>query len=193
MGLSQLICCTEAIFMHNPNAVDGTPLWYHNEMTNTITCTDVNGNTYDIPLSDLQWRPSAYGIVIKDGCVLLSRQFGRYDLPGGGIDLGEEPTAAVIREIKEETGIDAAAPRILGVENSFFHAAHSNMQSFQTIMLYYACDFIGGELSTDGFDEDEKGYAELAEWVPLSSLNDIGVASTVDYRSYIRQAAEQMT
>lgn len=160
-------------------------------MTNTITCKDVEGNKYEIPVDELAWRPSAYGIVIKDGNVLMSKQFGdMYDLPGGGVDLGETLEAAVIREVKEETGIDVAEPKNIGVQNSFFHSAHGNKKSYQSIMLYYVCTFQGGELSTDGFDEYEQEYAEMAEWVPLSSIDTIKIASTVDFRPYIKLAAQ---
>ena len=57
-------------------------------MNKTVIARDINGNTYDVPLNELSWRPSAYAIVIQEGNVLLSKQFNGYDLPGGGIDFG---------------------------------------------------------------------------------------------------------
>lgn len=158
-------------------------------MDKTVICKDVDLNEYQISVSELSWRPSAYGIVIKDDHVLLSRQFGRYDLPGGGVDLGEPVEAAVIREVKEETGITVNTPRVVGVENSFFKSTHGNNKSYHSILMYYICDFVGGELSIEGFDEYEKQYAELAEWVPLITVDTLETASTVDFRPYIKQAA----
>ena len=160
-------------------------------MTNKITCLDVEGNKYKIPIDELEWRPSAYGIVIQDGKVLMSKQFGdKYDLPGGGVDLGEDLGAAVIREVKEETGINVSEPKNIGVENSFFHSAHGNKKSYHSILLYYVCTYQGGTLSTDGFDEHEREYAEMAEWIPLESIDDIKIASTGDVRPYIKIAAQ---
>ncbi|MBQ2032672.1 MAG: NUDIX domain-containing protein, partial [Lachnospiraceae bacterium] len=51
-------------------------------------------------------RPSARGIIEKDGKFLLmhSRKFGYYKFPGGGIEAGEDPIQALIREVGEETG-----------------------------------------------------------------------------------------
>lgn len=162
-------------------------------MDKTVICKDVDLNEYEVPVNELHWRPSAYGIVIKDNCVLLSRQFKRYDLPGGGVDLGEPIENAVIREVKEETGIDVDVPRIVGVENSFFKSAHGNNNSYHSVLLYFVCDFVGGELSIDGFDEYEKQYAELAEWIPVDAIDAIEIASTVDFRPYIKQVAGKGT
>jgi 8-oxo-dGTP diphosphatase len=161
-------------------------------MSRFVNCVDINGNNYEIAVGDLAWRPSAYGIVIKDGAVLLSKQFGKYDLPGGGVDLGEDLKDGVIREVKEETGIDVINPSIIGVENSFFHASHSNGKSYHSILIYYSCKYNGGALSTDGFDTHEKEYAEMAEWIKLESVDSIEIASSVDFRPYIKKAAQMI-
>jgi 8-oxo-dGTP diphosphatase len=161
-------------------------------MLKTVICKDVDSKEYDVPVDQLQWRPAAYGIVIKDGKILLSKQFGdRYDLPGGGIDLGETPEAGVIREIKEETGIDAKKPKFISYINSYFYSGHAEKEAYQCLMFFYLCEFAGGELSTAGFDEWEKQYAELAEWIPLETLDDIGIASSVDYRPFVKKALEE--
>jgi 8-oxo-dGTP diphosphatase len=110
-----------------------------------VTCVDVFGKKHEIAISELRWRPSAYGVVIRGDKVLLCKQFGKYNLPGGGIELGEKPQEAVLREVKEETGIDVVRPRLLGVESDFFRMSHDeDKASFQTLLLYYACEYVGG-------------------------------------------------
>jgi 8-oxo-dGTP pyrophosphatase MutT (NUDIX family) len=156
-----------------------------------ITCVDIYGKKHQVPVSELRWRPSAYGVVIRGDKVLLCKHFKKHNLPGGSINLGETPEAAVIREIKEETGIDAANPRLLGMENDFFRMSHSDGSCSQSLLLYYVCDYVGGQLSTDGFDEEEQQYAELAEWTPLKLLDTLQVTSSKDYRKYIKQAAAE--
>jgi len=158
-------------------------------MSKTVTCLDVFGKTYTVPVDKLIWRPSTYGIVIKDNKILLSRQFGdKFDLPGGGLDLGEKPEDGVIREVQEETGINAKNPKLLGVENSFFQSSHAKDESYHSLLFYFVCEYAGGKLSTAGFDDYEKQYAQIAEWVPLEQLDKLDLASTVDYRPYVKKA-----
>ncbi len=158
--------------------------------TNTVICRDVHGGTCEVPVEKLSWRPSAYGIVVREGKILVSKQFGnKYDLPGGGIELGETPEQAVIREVKEETGLDVTKPWFVTAVTNFFvwPTADAPTEFYQSILMYYTCDFVGGELSVEGFDEHEKQYAELAEWHPLSKLDQLRVASSYDWRTVVQK------
>ena len=63
-----------------------------------------------------------HALISKDDKYLfLKRQNGAkhdpscWDLPGGGIELGEQPSEAIIRETREEAGIDIKAGKILSV------------------------------------------------------------------------------
>lgn len=64
----------------------------------------------------------ARGVCVKDGKVLLcypkSRSYAY--LPGGHIEFGETGREALVREMKEETGLDATAGELLGVVESSF-------------------------------------------------------------------------
>lgn len=113
-----------------------------------------------------------------------------YGLPGGGFNLGEDPKDGVVREVKEETGINVNKPKLIGLENSYFKTTHaSTNKAYHSIILYFVCNYIGGKLSIDGFDKDERINSELAEWIPLKNIPDLKLASTVDYRPYITMAA----
>jgi len=154
----------------------------------TVTAVDIDGRKYEgVPISELTWRPSVYGIVIKGDRILLCKHFGRYNLPGGSIELGESIEAALVREVKEETGIDVAQPRLVAADSNLFKLPFDG-HFIQSILMYYACDAVGGELSTDGFDPDEKKYAEMAEWVPLATIDEWQITSSIDFRPYVKLA-----
>jgi 8-oxo-dGTP diphosphatase len=160
-----------------------------NAKDKAVTALDVFGKEHQVATRDLSWRPAVYAIVIENNKVLMLRQFKtKHQLPGGGVDLGEDLEEAVVREAKEETGLDVEIIRPTGVKTSLFYDGHSkgDDKAFHSILIYYLCKQVGGELSTEGFDEDEVEYAELAEWVPLEKLDDIELSSTVDYRDVIR-------
>lgn len=60
----------------------------------------------EAPLKGVAYRdrPGAYGVLLRDGEVLLAMQNGALLLPGGGVDPGESPVRALHREVLEETG-----------------------------------------------------------------------------------------
>ena len=60
------------------------------------------------------------GIITKDGKILLIKRKnepfkGKWALPGGFVEYGERVEEAVLREIKEETGLNAKIKKLLGV------------------------------------------------------------------------------
>ena len=155
-------------------------------MPEVVTCVDLAGRHHTVSVEQLVWRPAAYAIVIKDGKLLVSPRRKGYDLPGGGVEFGETPEAAVIRETKEETGIVVANPRLVAADTVFF-TFDASEEKYQCLMLYYLCDFADGELSADGFDEWELQHSFMPEWHPLSELDTMIPASSVDFRKYVQQ------
>ena len=59
-------------------------------------------------------RVAAYAVIVRAGEILLTRlapaisEMEMWTLPGGGIDFGEHPDVAVVREVHEETGLQCA-------------------------------------------------------------------------------------
>ena len=147
---------------------------------------DIDGNEYEVTAGDLTWRPAAYGIVIHDGKILLTKENGKFHLPGGGVELGEDPEDAVVREIREETGILVADPKLVDMNSSFFTWQESeqppNFTHVQSLMLYYHCNYVGGTLGDVELDEYETLAGLTAEWIEVAKLPEIAVGTTVDWR-----------
>ncbi|HTE22145.1 MAG TPA: NUDIX domain-containing protein [Candidatus Limnocylindria bacterium] len=158
----------------------------------TVTSSDIHGTKYQVALDQLEWRPAAYAIVIQNDKILLTRQHGVFHLPGGGVEFGEMPDEAVVREAREETGAVIANPKLVGCISGFFTWYDGKKDTHvQSILLYYHCDFVGGELSTDGFMDDEKEIGEMPEWVALKDLDTITAGSTIDWRRVVKDLVKQ--
>ncbi len=162
---------------------------------NSIRSRDKDGNIYEVPIGELVFRPSVYGIIISNGKILLSKQWDGYDFPGGGMEISETVHDAVVREVWEETGMHVAVGDVVTCESVFFSFVHQEVAPkfhANCILMYFLCDVIGGTLSTDNFDDDEKKYADLAEWVPLADIRMIRFYNSVESVKIIARAAEQL-
>ncbi len=156
-----------------------------NEM---VACRDKDGNLQEVPVEKLQFRPSVYGIVIREGHVLLSPQWDGYDFPGGGMDIRERIEEALVREVKEETGLDVTPGPLVHLQEDFYAATKGRF--FHSICMWHICTDPRGEISTEGFDEHEKEYAKAAQWVPIESVDSLKFYNPVDSPSLIRLAVE---
>ncbi len=86
---------------------------------------------------------------------------GRWTLPAGFIDAGEDPAAAVLRELLEETGLHG---RVLGLQN--VHSGQEHPRGAH-ILIVYRVEILRGELSP-GDDADQAGFFPLDALPPLA-------------------------
>ncbi|MEI7621586.1 MAG: NUDIX domain-containing protein [Candidatus Moraniibacteriota bacterium] len=151
-----------------------------------VICIDRDKNQHEVAVEKLEMRPSIYGVIVKDGALLLSKQWDGYDFPGGGIKLGENFKDALIREVKEETGLEVEIGKIVTCENSFFKTLKG--RHLHSILLYYTCEVVGGELSIDNIDEHEKEYITMPQWISLEDIEKIKFYNSVDSVEIIKSA-----
>jgi 8-oxo-dGTP diphosphatase len=86
-------------------------------------------------------RPGVYAVLRLRDSVLLTHQaepIPEYQLPGGGIDPGESPVAALHREVFEETGWRIAAPRRLGAFRRFTYMPEYDLWAEKVCHIYLA-------------------------------------------------------
>jgi ADP-ribose pyrophosphatase YjhB (NUDIX family) len=125
-------------------------------------------------------RVGAYAVVERDGAVLLARWLApdrpRWTLPGGGLDHGEHPRDAAVREVFEETGYRVRLRRLLTVESfrSRFDDAAGPVDH-QALCILYTAEVVGGELC-----HEVGGSTDLAAWVPLDEVAGLDRGGLVD-------------
>ncbi|HWJ82395.1 MAG TPA: NUDIX domain-containing protein [Nocardioides sp.] len=136
-------------------------------------------------------RIAAYAYVERDGALLLTRNSalgphpGRWNLPGGGIDHGESPADTVVRELREETGLEGTVGALLRVTDRHFTgtAPSGRHEDFHALQIVYRATVPDGVEPTV---LEVGGTTEAAAWVPLS---DIG-AGGVDVVEAVRDAID---
>ena len=113
------------------------------------------------------------GAVFQDDTILLvkERQDGLWTLPGGWADVSESPSAAVVREVYEESGYHTRAVKLLALYDRNRHA-HAPFP-FHVYKLFFQCELLGGKparsVETDGVDffrEDELPELSLLRVTP---------------------------
>ncbi|WP_054940189.1 NUDIX hydrolase [Paenibacillus ihuae] len=91
------------------------------------------------------------GIVENEhGEILLVKTFhGGWVFPGGQVESGENLLDALIREIREESGIETEVSHLIGVySNTGMYKWHDGVTDVPTkVMLDYVCRLVGGELA----------------------------------------------
>ena len=104
----------------------------------------------------------AFAIIFDDaGRVLLShrRDMDAWNLPGGGVEADELPTASVVREVREETGLECAVERLVGVYG----------KPGTTDMIFtFLCRITGGSLDLTE-ESDANAFFALDE-IPPNTL-----------------------
>jgi 8-oxo-dGTP diphosphatase len=96
-----------------------------------------------------------YGVLREGGKVLLTRSSFRgrafVNFPGGGVEIGEAPGEALLREFLEETGLVVRPVRTLYASEG----AHLSTQApIQIVSMYWLVERAGGELRRGGNGDD---------------------------------------
>src|SRR5918996_928000 len=98
-------------------------------------------------------RIGAAAVIVNDegGVLLVKQTYGRlnWELPGGAAEAGESPDATVLREVREETGLDVAVVHLTG----YYHDAEADFLHF-----VFLCETrIGGAVPRPDLAEVSEG------------------------------------
>ena len=127
-------------------------------------------------------RVGAYAVVIRDGSILLSHWrdhgYSGWTLPGGGLESREDAPAAVVREVREETGFSVEAEELLGVDSIFISPEHrfpgENRRLLHALRVIYRARVISGTLT-----HELDGSTDEAAWVPLEQVPELDATPLV--------------
>ena len=116
-------------------------------------------------------------LIIQDGKVLLVRRAndplrGLWTLPAGFVDADENPVVAIVRECREETGLDV---RVTGLLDVLYGREHPRGAD---ILIAYRAEVISGTL-TAADDVDGSGFFALDELPPLAFQTTTILLSTL--------------
>ncbi len=124
-------------------------------------------------------RIAAYGLVLKQHRILLCRisariteHAGLWTLPGGGIDFGEDPEYAMVREVHEETGLIVRSVGVAGVDSLLVPDGNSATHSLRII---YFTEVLGGSLT-----HEVDGSTDLCEWHHVDAARSLPIVDLVE-------------
>jgi 8-oxo-dGTP diphosphatase len=121
-------------------------------------------------------RIGAYALCLDDaGRILLTRlaaievDAGAWTLPGGGVEFGEHPDEAVIRELEEETGLRGEIVELGGIfSHVYHHSRAANGADLHFLGILYHCRLVGGALR-----DEVDGTTDAARWFSRDEVADV--------------------
>lgn len=122
-------------------------------------------------------------VILVGGRVVLVRRAHPpmqdcWTLPGGTVELGESLEAALVREMREETGLDVEVGAVVEVFDRIERDADGRVR-FHHVIVDYACRAIGGELRA----ADDAAEAALADPADLDRWGLTPIARRVIARA----------
>lgn len=124
-------------------------------------------------------RPAVSAFVQDStGRVLMIRRTDNdlYSIPGGGQDVGETIGRTVIREVKEETGIDVEPIDIIGVYSDPNHViAYTDGEVRQQFSICFRARPVGGGLRTSSESSE-------VHWVTRAELTNLNIHPSIQLR-----------
>ena len=113
-------------------------------------------------------------VFLRDNKVLVQREKDgkEYALPGGHVKIGETLEEGLIREMREEMGIDILCRRLIWSEECFWEWHGRKVHG---IAFYYLVEFAENAevFAKDAFVSQKDNENVLVGWLPISALKDV--------------------
>jgi 8-oxo-dGTP diphosphatase len=125
-------------------------------------------------------------MIIRRGRILLTVRGkppseGMWGLPGGAVEVGETVEEALVREVREETGLGVRPLKLVAVLDSVNRDEDGRVK-YHYVLFEYLCECLSGEAhaASDALD---------ARWVPLDDLDSVQIMPTT--KRFIQKIMEQ--
>jgi len=125
------------------------------------------------------------GVLIRNGKVFLQKVENDYALPGGHVNFGETSENALVREFKEEIGVDIFCDRLLWVEENFWKWGNKNAHG---ISFYYLISLKDNKDLPDdfaGFSNDNNNVS--LQWIPIETMQKLTI-----YPEFVKDKIESL-
>ena len=104
-------------------------------------------------------------IILREGRILLEKRGneparGQWTIPGGVVEVGESLETAVLRETREETGLEAQAPKLIDAVDQV-HRDREGKIEYHYVIIDYIVEAQGEPKS--GSDADELKWVQISE------------------------------
>lgn len=123
--------------------------------------------------------PAASAVIVDiTGAILVHRRSdsGLWALPGGTMETGESILQTVMREVREETGLEVQPRRVIGIYTDPRHViAFDDGEVRQQFSICFACNVIGGDLQVSN-ESTELRY------IPPEAIADIPMHPSIRLR-----------
>ena len=137
---------------------------YRNRLANYIDMLHNNSTTYYV---------GVHALIRKDGAILMLKRSAnkeympsRWDIPGGSMEPGEDTRDTLVREIKEETGLNAKIGDLL-----YVYTNKVELPQRQTIQIIYEATVEDGEIQLALGEHDEYKWTTEDEINTLDTIN----------------------
>jgi 8-oxo-dGTP diphosphatase len=126
-------------------------------------------------------------LILQEGNLLLIRRgaepgLGRWSVPGGLVELGESVKDAMMREVREEVGLDVEASRLMDVFDSIMLDRNGRVQ-FHFVVVDFLARIVGGNL---------RPASDILEsrWVPLGEVEKYDL--TDSFRAFFEKHSKEL-
>jgi len=126
-------------------------------------------------------------VILEEDKILLEKRKnapgkGKWSIPGGLVELGENIEQAVIREVKEETGLDVYEPRLVDIVD------HISLDEKDAVKYHFVIiDYL---VTVKSGNPKAASDAEALKWVPFNEVEEYDL--TESFRRFFRQNRQRL-